>query len=394
VSAGACALEIVRARVTPVRLALSTPLATATGGIATRDGWVIELHAEHGASRREQRCGFGEALPLPNFGGEEFGACALALERGLRAVVEAPAPSRADSDSDLDSLLDRAAEAVDPARHPIAACAIELALLDLVSRAREVSISYLLGAGDATPIPVSALLSGGDSIALGESTRRAVAAGFRCVKLKLGAGALSEDIARVSAVRAAMGDGVALRLDANGAWSEGEALEAVGALARFEVELLEQPVAAAELDALARVAERANFPIAADESLARHGACDQLLRARAVAAFVLKLPVLGGARAARSIAARARGRGIDVLVTSFLDSSLGLHGAAQLAISLGNAQRAAGLATGALLRRDLGGSLPILNGQLTAPATPGLGVVPNASALAALTCDAVREFGR
>src|SRR5690606_18131984 len=95
-----------------------------------------------------------------------------------------------------------------------------------------------------------------------EYAREAWSAGYRVLKLKVGARSLGDDVARVAAVRAACPDAV-LRLDANGAWSEAEAMEALAALAPSRIELLEQPVPAAEVDALARIHERSPMRIAA-----------------------------------------------------------------------------------------------------------------------------------
>lgn len=375
------ALRIERARLRPIRLELAQPLATAHGAIGAREGCLIELRDASGGA------GWGEALPLPAFGGEDLPACTRAIERGLRALLEARA-------SALPELLDCASAAVDAKRNLVAANALELALLDLAARARGTSLADLLGFTPRARIPVSALVAGENPEALTRAARAAHVEGFRCLKLKLGGRTLAEDLARVAALRAAVGAGLALRLDANGAWGEGEALEAVAALARFEIELLEQPVAAAELDALERICRAAPFPIGADESLALPGASDRLLEQRAVGALVLKLPVLGGPRAALALARRARRAGIGCLATSFLDSSLGVHAAAQLAAALGANQRPAGLATSGLLRRDLAPAPRFWRGELCLPGTPGIGVEPDVEALAQLGCGPALEFAR
>ena len=92
----------------------------------------------------------------------------------------------------------------------------------------------------------------------------AVAAGFGTVKLKVGASDLEGDVASVAAVRDAVGDDTRLRLDANGAWTAEEAVEALAQLEQYDIEYVEEPVAG--MDALAQVASQSPIPVAVDES--------------------------------------------------------------------------------------------------------------------------------
>jgi o-succinylbenzoate synthase len=355
-------LEVVAARVHRYRLPLREPLRTGRRVLRACEGWLLALEDAHG------RAGAGEARPLAGFGGEGVRAAGEALARVARALVAA-------GPAELGALLDRV-DALAPAA-PAARAAADAALHDLFARAQGLPVAALLACAPRREIPVAALLAGEAPDALARQARAAVAAGFRTLKLKLGGRALARDLERTAAVREAAGPEVALRLDANAAWSEARALRAVRALAPLRPELLEQPVAAADVGALARVQRAAAFPIAADEALGDPQAAARIVAERAAACLVLKLPVAGGLRAALRQAERARAAGLAVYATSALDSALGVAAAAHLAAALPKDAPAAGLATGALLASDLAPALAIEAGALRLPAGPGLGVAPD-----------------
>ncbi|WP_396654361.1 o-succinylbenzoate synthase [Microbacterium sp.] len=191
--------------------------------------------------------------------------------------------------------------------------------------------------------------------------------GCRTAKVKVAerGQTLADDVARVRAVRAAMGPEGRIRLDANGGWNVDEAEHAVHALAEFDLEYLEQPCASvAELAELrARIADW-DIPVAADESVRK--ADDPLAVARAGAAdlIVVKAQPLGGVRRALEIVAEA---GLPAVVSSALDTSIGLSMGVALAAALPDLPYDCGLGTASLLAADVtaaplrpeGGALPV-----------------------------------
>ena len=191
--------------------------------------------------------------------------------------------------------------------------------------------------------------------------------GCRTAKVKVAerGQTLADDVARVRAVRAAMGPEGRVRLDANGGWNVDEAEHAVHALAEFDLEYLEQPCA--EVDELAELRERLadwGIPIAADESVRK--ASDPLAVARAAAAdlVVVKAQPLGGVVRALEIVGDA---GLPAVVSSALDTSIGLSMGVALAAALPDLPYDCGLGTASLLAADVvaaplrpaGGSLPV-----------------------------------
>ena len=180
-------------------------------------------------------------------------------------------------------------------------------------------------------------------------------AGCRTAKVKVAerAQSLVEDAARIEAVRDALGSGGKIRIDANGAWSVAEALHAINQLTQFDLEYAEQPCATVEeLADLRRRLARAglNMPIAADESIRRAEDPYQVAVQEAADIAVLKVQPLGGVRACLQIAERI---GLPVVVSSALETSIGIRAGLALAAALPELPYACGLNTVALLTADL-----------------------------------------
>lgn len=175
----------------------------------------------------------------------------------------------------------------------------------------------------------------------------------RTVKIKVAerGETLADDVARVGEVRRLVGPEGRIRLDANGGWNLDEAEHAIRALERFDLEYVEQPCASiAELAELRRRIHRLGVPIAADESVRK--ATDPLAVARAAAAdlLVIKVAPLGGIDRALAIVAEA---GLPAVVSSALDTSIGLAMGAELAARLPQLEHDCGLGTAALLADDV-----------------------------------------
>lgn len=200
-------------------------------------------------------------------------------------------------------------------------------------------------------VPVNATIPSVDPDAVSSVLERFP--GCRTAKVKVAASdqTLAQDVARVRAVRDAMGPEGRIRVDANGGWNVDEAEHAIHALAPFDLEYVEQPCPT--VDELAEIRTRTKYmgiPIAADESVRR--AEDPLAVAEAGAAdlLVVKAAPLGGIRRALDIVDRA---GLPVVVSSALDTSVGLAMGAHLAASVRDLDYDCGLGTASLLAADV-----------------------------------------
>lgn len=177
--------------------------------------------------------------------------------------------------------------------------------------------------------------------------------GYRTVKVKVAevGQQLSQDVARVRAVRESLGEQGRIRCDANGAWSVEEAVSAIEQLAPFGIEYIEQPCATvSELVELRRHIAGLGVHIAADESVRRGDDPLEVARADAADVLVFKVAPLGGIQRCLDLAQQA---GLPVVVSSALETSVGLSMGAFFAAALPRLELASGLATAALLEGDI-----------------------------------------
>ncbi|MBI4267122.1 MAG: mandelate racemase/muconate lactonizing enzyme family protein [Chloroflexi bacterium] len=305
--------------------------------------------------------GVGEASPAGTPGTDEI--------RRIATITERLAPGLLGKDI---SELEAAASGWDiPASLRFG---LETALLDIRGRASRRPLTARLG-GRPRPLAVNSLVAAESPEQASIEAREAVERGFTSLKLKVGRGSPERDEALVLAVRRVVGPRVKLRLDANQAWDRQGAIESIRRLERYDIEYIEQPVPAADTAGLAAVRSAVAMPVAADESLGSMSDLQELLRADAADTFIIKAARLGGLTAALDISKAAIAAGSSVVVTTSLESGVGIAAGAHLAAALPVQPYAHGLATGALFSEDLV-SPPWLpsNGMLTVPGTPGLGV--------------------
>jgi L-alanine-DL-glutamate epimerase-like enolase superfamily enzyme len=333
-------------------LRLAAPLRSSSGVVRERQLIQVKLTGADGAS------GYGEAAPLPSYDGVDVARVTQALSRHREALRDCGERSR-------ERLLElcRRTDGL-----PQALAAIDLALWDREGRLVDAPVANLLSEHAAAQVAVNATIGAGDATAVGELAARARAEGFGCVKLKVG---LGDDGERVAAARAGGGDEIALRVDANGAWTVPQAAAAIDAMSAARLELVEEPVHG--IAATRELRRRVRARIAIDETSAEPGA----LSAGAAHAVCLKISRCGGISGLLAAAREVRASGADIYLASTLDGPLGiaaaLHAAAALAVDAPLAH--CGLATLALFA-DVDDPLPARAGAIAVPRRPGLGVEP------------------
>jgi o-succinylbenzoate synthase len=325
-------------------LPLREPLVTSQGTVSRRLIFVVAIEDDAG------RIGLGEAAPLPVFGGEDPPTCREALEKGLAelsAEVIEGWLARARPDAALGAGLERLL-----VKAPCARSAIEGALIDLLAQEAGQPIAETLAGGPALEmVPVNALVGGslGD---LEVAVKEAIAAGYSCFKLKVG-GDVFADLRRLKMVRDLIGPNAKLRVDGNGAWDLKQSQTFLEQGRELHLEFVEQLLAAEDLAGLAQLRKAGGALVAADEAIRHPADVARVAAAQAADLIILKPMFLGGWRPTKQAAELARSQGLEVLVTTALDGSIGRAHATHMASALGLGRRAQGLATGALLANDL-----------------------------------------
>lgn len=366
-------------------LPLHSPLATAHGAIESRSGFLIEVEDEGGVR------GFGEATPLPAFGTEDLAACRRGLEEGAARIADASSLdddevwrglpwSKVSHDVSLDPLESAT-------KTPCADFGLSTALADLSSRRDGCSLPVFLHAqsgfrGDvADSVASQALIGGRSPEEVHARAREAAGAGFDAFKLKLAVDPSSRDldldIERVAALREVVGEDARIRLDANEAWSVAEAARALGALAAFSIDYIEQPVAASDLLGLRWLSENGEIAVAADEALLGAGlrAC---LAQRAAEILIVKPAAIGSLAVCRALIQRAREDGLRLVWSTLIDGAVGRNAAIALAAAFGPADEVHGLGTAGLLSADfLNEPESPRAGRLYWQEGPGLGFDPD-----------------
>ena len=370
-----------RTEIHPFRVALRSPFVTGGVSVRFRSGFLVSITAGG-------LTGWGEASPLPGWSRNSL----LQTETALRPALEAIG-------TDAESAVVAVIASLEHAPH--ARAAVAGAWADLQARQAGTTLAAHLvestgagrsrstgagraetsGKGRSGPAPyeevaVNALVTADEPDDVGSEAHEAVEAGFRAVKLKVGRAEPATDVDRVRAARAGLGPEAELRLDANGAWDQATAVEVLGRVQDCNIAYCEEPVAG--IEAIAAVGRRSRIPVAVDESIRTESDAVRALEL-GVSTLIVKPQALGGPDVALAIAARTREAQASVVVTSFLDSAVGLAHALHVAAAVDAAashRQVHGLATAELLAEDLAAPPPIASGAMPLPSSSGLGVTP------------------
>lgn len=305
------------------RISLVRPFVTAVRSATAIDVVLVEARDSDG------RSGWGEAPTSWRVTGESRQSVAAAVEGPLtEAVLGAPV----DDPARTSGLLARSL-----VRNSAARMAVDCALYDLAAQASGIPLYRYLGGDNGTvrtDMTLSAGLRAEDDDALIATSVQHRDAGFGTLKIKVGAGA--DDVSVLRRVRAEVGADVNLRVDANQGWSAEQAVSVISAWedAGLGIELVEQPVAMDDLDALEFVTRHVRTPILADEAVWTTRDLTEVLRRHAADMVNIKLAKTGGLREAIRMAELAQQNGVAVIIGCMMESHVGISAAASLACAL------------------------------------------------------------
>ena len=270
------------------------------------------------------------------------------------------------------------------AGHNFTKAGVEMALWDIAGKAAGLPVHTLLGGPVRTEIPTKFSVTGTEPDHAAAVASWAVAQGFSAMKVKVGRGAVAADVARVTAVRDAIGDDVLLGVDANGGWDRGQAIQAGRQIAPIGVVFMEQPVPARDLRGMAEVRRQVAMPVVADESAGTPEDAAQLAVSESCDILSIYVGMAGGIAPARRVAAVAAAFGLGWTIGSNME--LGIALAAQMHIATAthglDARVPADILSPFYYDGDvIAEPLDVRAGVAVAPDRPGLGVVLDRDAL-------------
>jgi L-alanine-DL-glutamate epimerase-like enolase superfamily enzyme len=303
-------VKITKIESIPVRVPIREKLAIrAKGGTHSVSPFLlVRIHTSEGLS------GLGEVSCTPRWSGEDQ----VTAAHFIATIFE---PLLAGSDPlDIEKLTLRMRRAL--FGHPFTKAALEMALWDIAGKAAGVPVYQLLGGRVRDFVPTKWSISGVEPARAAEIARWAVEQGFRTMKVKVGIDP-EQDVARVRAVREAVGSGIRLGIDANGAWSPGTAISMIRRLCEFGIYFAEQPVPAGYVPWLADVRAQVSVPVLADESVYTVQDALSIIRANAADALSIYVGKSAGIGPARKIAAIAEAAMLPCTIGSNLEMGIG-----------------------------------------------------------------------
>lgn len=350
-------MKIVELEAWTVELALEEPYTIAYEAVERVYNVFIRLVTDGSV------VGFGCAAPDPVVTGETATTVLRAMEDVAKPLLNGADPLR------MALHLEELRGALP--RQPAALAAIDMALHDVLGKAAGLPLWRLLG-GFRDRMVTSVTIGILDQEATTDAARDRVAEGFRCLKIK-GGSDVEDDIARVLAVRKAVGPSVTLRFDANQGFSFEESVRFVEAVARAGVELFEQPTARAELDLLGRVTAAVGIPVMADESLMTSRDAFRLAGDGLVDMVNVKLMKVGGIAEAQRITSIAKAARMEVMVGCMDEAALAIAAGLAFALSRPGVTYADLDGHLDLIGDPSDGAVILRDGQLYPTDRPGLG---------------------
>jgi L-alanine-DL-glutamate epimerase-like enolase superfamily enzyme len=313
-------MKITKIECIPVRVPIRPEVAIrAKGGSHTVSPFLlVRVHTD------EAIVGLGEVSCTPRWSGEDQ----VTAAHFIRTIFE-PALTGHDP-RDIDSLAARMRGAL--AGNPFTKAAIEMALWDILGKAAGLPVYRLLGGAVREFVPTKWSISGAEPERAASIARWALEQGFATLKVKVGIDPV-QDVARVRAVREAIGPDVRLGIDANGAWTPATAVRMIHRLCEFGIYFAEQPVPPGDVEWLADVRRQVPVPILADESVYAPQDALSLVRARAADAVSVYVGKAAGIGQARKIAAIAESALWGCTIGSNLELGVGTAAMIHLAMA-------------------------------------------------------------
>lgn len=296
---------------------LKEPFITSLGTDTAAENVLVKIITDKGIT------GFGECSPYMPINGESQDTCFIVGQYFAKAL-KGKDPLQIE---DCINLMDKIIYGNSSIKS-----AFDIALYDIASQHAKVPLYKFLGGENNKTIITDYTVSIGDPLTMAAAAVKIKEQGYPAIKIKLGKDGKT-DVERVKAIRKAVGDEIPLRIDANQGWKVKEAIETLNALAAFDIQHCEEPIARWKFMKLRKVKNNSPIPIMADESCGDDHDAERLIELNACDYFNIKLGKSGGIFKALKIVKLAEAAGIHLQVGAMIESRLAMTAFAHFALS-------------------------------------------------------------
>lgn len=310
-------MKITDIRIGLISVPLKTPFKTALRTVNSVEDVIVEIHTDTG------NVGFGEAPPTGVITGDTTGAIIGAIKDHISKTIIGM------DIENFEEMMLRLDKCV--VKNTSAKAAIDIALYDLYGQLYKAPLYKLLG-GYRKEIITDITISVNEPEEMVKDSLDAIKRGYEILKIKVGKDSI-KDIERMKAIRKAIGYDVKLRIDANQGWKPKEAVKVLRQMedAGLNIEFVEQPVAAHDIEGLKFVTDNVSISVLADESVFSPEDALKILQERAADFVNIKLMKTGGLHNALKICSMAEIYGVECMIGCMLEAKVSVTAAVHLA---------------------------------------------------------------
>ncbi|RSD24426.1 dipeptide epimerase [Mesobacillus subterraneus] len=340
---------------------LTKPFKTALRTVTVAEAIIVKITCDNGIT------GWGEAPPTLVITGDSLASIEAAITEVIKPFLLKKSLLNYETlFQGLKTIL---------VNNSSAKAAVDMALYDCLSQQCGLPLYQFLG-GYRNEIETDFTVSVNSPQEMADDAANYVNNGFNVLKIKVGIGEIAEDITRIQAIRTRIGSEIKIRLDANQGWKPKDAVRAIRKMEdlSLDIELVEQPVKADDLDGLKQVTDSVDTLIMADESVFTPKQAFEVIRRRCADLINIKLMKSGGIHQAQIINQMAETAGIECMVGSMIETRLGITAAAHFAASKKNITRFDFDAPLMLAEEAISGGITYNGRKITLPDQAGLGI--------------------
>jgi o-succinylbenzoate synthase len=358
-------LNMLKASYQPYKLIFKTPGGTSRGTLSHKTSWIISLWKDTHPGIK----GIGECSVLPGLSPDDHPELEQKIKEtcdNIHQLIHIFSQQSSDNSTSQDEEIPTAGFHKSLAQWPALRFAIETALIDLKQQGKQILFPSDFTKGKAG-ILINGLIWMGSPQKMNHQIEEKLNAGFKCLKIKIGAIDFNEEENILKALRKRFSrNDLELRVDANGAFSPDKALEILKKLAQLDIHSIEQPIRPGQWQEMARLCKTSPLPIALDEELigiSEPSRKDEMISTIQPQYIILKPSLTGGFQASNQWIDTARKTNTSWWITSALESNIGLNAIAQWTYTLNN-PLPQGLGTGQVFANNIDTGLSITKGCL------------------------------